>query len=360
MSVVAVDQGTTSTKALLIEDDGASRLLGSFRHEQILPRAGLGRARRRRAARQCARSDRARRRGRRNVGRARQSGRDGRRLGQGRRHAALQRHRLAGPAHAGRGRCAPRGRPRGRGHRALRPAARCVFLGQQAALDPRQRSARARARAQWPPRSWHQRQLLHSPAHRPLRHRRHDGRAHLADEPRHLRVGRAARRTVRRAARPAARDRRVRSAGRRAVGRRPHRHARRRDRRSGGLALRPWLPRARRPQGDLRHRRLRADDLERPPVGAGHRQHRGLGRRRRTGPMPSTAASTPPAPQSSGSCASASSSDVAELDALPPGPADRQGRSASSPRLRVSPARTGTARRRGSGSASTTPPAART
>jgi glycerol kinase len=40
MPVVAVDQGTTSTKALLIEDDGTSRILGTFRHEQILPRPG--------------------------------------------------------------------------------------------------------------------------------------------------------------------------------------------------------------------------------------------------------------------------------------------------------------------------------
>ena len=40
MSVVAVDQGTTATKALLIEDDGSSRVLGSFKHEQILPRTG--------------------------------------------------------------------------------------------------------------------------------------------------------------------------------------------------------------------------------------------------------------------------------------------------------------------------------
>ena len=40
MSVVAVDQGTTSTKALLIEADGTSRLLGTFKHQQILPRPG--------------------------------------------------------------------------------------------------------------------------------------------------------------------------------------------------------------------------------------------------------------------------------------------------------------------------------
>ena len=117
---------------------------------------------------------------------------------------------------------------------------------------------RERARAQRPPRPWHERQLLHSPAHRPLRHRCHDGRTHLADEPRHLRVGRAARRTVRRAARPAAGDRRMRPAGGRAVGRQSHRHARRRDRRSGGIALWPWLPQARatsrRPSGPARSR----------------------------------------------------------------------------------------------------------
>jgi glycerol kinase len=40
MAVVAVDQGTTATKALLIEDDGSSRLIASIKHEQILPRPG--------------------------------------------------------------------------------------------------------------------------------------------------------------------------------------------------------------------------------------------------------------------------------------------------------------------------------
>lgn len=40
MSVVAIDQGTTSTKGLLVEDDGAVRLLGSIKHHQFLPNAG--------------------------------------------------------------------------------------------------------------------------------------------------------------------------------------------------------------------------------------------------------------------------------------------------------------------------------
>ena len=38
MPVLAIDQGTTATKAVLVEADGAWRLLGSRRHRQILPR----------------------------------------------------------------------------------------------------------------------------------------------------------------------------------------------------------------------------------------------------------------------------------------------------------------------------------
>ena len=40
MRVVAIDQGTTSTKALLVEDDGSHRLLAARRHRQILPAPG--------------------------------------------------------------------------------------------------------------------------------------------------------------------------------------------------------------------------------------------------------------------------------------------------------------------------------
>jgi glycerol kinase len=41
MQVLAIDQGTTSTKALLVADDGSARLLGSLPHRQIHPAPGL-------------------------------------------------------------------------------------------------------------------------------------------------------------------------------------------------------------------------------------------------------------------------------------------------------------------------------
>lgn len=41
MRVIAIDQGTTSTKAMLVEADGHHHLVGSHRHRQILPGPGL-------------------------------------------------------------------------------------------------------------------------------------------------------------------------------------------------------------------------------------------------------------------------------------------------------------------------------
>ncbi len=40
MTIVAIDQGTTSTKALRVAPDGKCEALGSLRHEQILPQPG--------------------------------------------------------------------------------------------------------------------------------------------------------------------------------------------------------------------------------------------------------------------------------------------------------------------------------
>lgn len=40
MRILAIDQGTTSTKALLVEGDGQYRLIGSRRQRQILPGPG--------------------------------------------------------------------------------------------------------------------------------------------------------------------------------------------------------------------------------------------------------------------------------------------------------------------------------
>jgi glycerol kinase len=40
MNIVSIDQGTTSTKAILVDGDGREAALGSLRHEQILPKPG--------------------------------------------------------------------------------------------------------------------------------------------------------------------------------------------------------------------------------------------------------------------------------------------------------------------------------
>jgi glycerol kinase len=40
MNIVSIDQGTTSTKAIMVDGDGRGTALGSLRHEQILPRPG--------------------------------------------------------------------------------------------------------------------------------------------------------------------------------------------------------------------------------------------------------------------------------------------------------------------------------
>ena len=45
--VGAIDQGTTSTRFILFDRDGRIAALDQREHEQITPRAGLGRARRR-------------------------------------------------------------------------------------------------------------------------------------------------------------------------------------------------------------------------------------------------------------------------------------------------------------------------
>src|SRR6266404_4852121 len=40
MSIVAVDQGTTSTRALILEADGSSRVVKSIKHRQSYPHLG--------------------------------------------------------------------------------------------------------------------------------------------------------------------------------------------------------------------------------------------------------------------------------------------------------------------------------
>ena len=40
MTVLAIDQGTTSTRAVEVGEDGAARVLAALTHRQIYPRAG--------------------------------------------------------------------------------------------------------------------------------------------------------------------------------------------------------------------------------------------------------------------------------------------------------------------------------
>ena len=40
MAVLAIDQGTTSTRALLVEDSGRARIVKSVQHRQLYPKPG--------------------------------------------------------------------------------------------------------------------------------------------------------------------------------------------------------------------------------------------------------------------------------------------------------------------------------
>ena len=113
--LIAIDQGTTSTRAIVFDAElapGRQRAAGAA---PDLSGAGLGRARSggdlgERASRPCARRWRRRASPRKDVAgdRHHQPARDHDRLGPRHRQADPQRHRLAGPAHRGRlrARCA--------------------------------------------------------------------------------------------------------------------------------------------------------------------------------------------------------------------------------------------------------------
>ena len=103
---LAIDQGTTSTRAIVFDHGGQIVATGQKEHEQIFPRAGwvehdpigdLGQRPRGRRPRRSASADLNRQRHRR--GRHHQPARDRRRVGQDHRRARLQRDRLAGHPH---------------------------------------------------------------------------------------------------------------------------------------------------------------------------------------------------------------------------------------------------------------------
>ena len=100
--VLAIDQGTTSTRAILFDASGKIRVDCAGRIDPALPKTGLGRARSRRDV-ACRGNHRPRGYGRGGrtdrCDRYRQSARDDHRLGTGDRPATLQRDCLAGPAY---------------------------------------------------------------------------------------------------------------------------------------------------------------------------------------------------------------------------------------------------------------------
>ena len=145
MSVLAIDQGTSSTKALVVGDDRRSSseaevavhpVAGDDGSVEIDPEAAValgGRSRTRRA-----RADGSSRRAR-HRGRPREPGRDRAGVGPGHRAAALARARLAGPARGVGVRAPGRRRLGTAAHRDHRARARPVLRRAQARLAARAR-----------------------------------------------------------------------------------------------------------------------------------------------------------------------------------------------------------------------------
>ena len=153
--VLALDQGTTSSRSILFDHDGNAVAIGAARIHAALSalragssttprRSGPRRPRRSREVLARARRDRRRRRGHRHHEPARDDGALGSRAPGGRSPAPSS------------GRTGARRTParalKAEGHEpsraAHRPAARPLFLGHQARLAARQRSRAARARAE--------------------------------------------------------------------------------------------------------------------------------------------------------------------------------------------------------------------
>ena len=143
--VLAIDQGTTSTRAIVFDARGTIVSVAQREHEQILSARGMGRARPGRDLDQHAVGHRvgavarASRRRRPRRHRRDEPARDRDRLGPPHGQAGLQRDRLAGHPHPGAHRPPRRRgrhRPLRRGHR---PPARDVFLGVEGRVDPRPR-----------------------------------------------------------------------------------------------------------------------------------------------------------------------------------------------------------------------------
>ena len=198
--VLAIDQGTTSSRAIVF--DGAMKIVASGQKEftQHYPGVRMGRARSRRdlAERRLdlprgaedGRARRCRDRGDRHH----QPARDRRHLGQGDRQADPQRDRLAGPAHRG---ALPEAEEARAGEEILakdRAAARPLFFRHQDRLAARQCERRAQARRTRRAAGRHHRQFPDLAADRRpgARHRCDQRLAHAGLQHRHQPMGRRA------------------------------------------------------------------------------------------------------------------------------------------------------------------------
>ena len=150
--VLAIDQGTTSSRAIVFRDDISIAAAAQQEFPAAFPGLGLGRARARghldldpRRLPRGAEEGGPHRQGHRRD-RHHQPARDHRGVGPRHRAGRAPRHRLAGPPHR---RClrAPEGRRlRADDVQEDRPDHRSLFLRHQGRLDPRSRPRRARAR----------------------------------------------------------------------------------------------------------------------------------------------------------------------------------------------------------------------
>ena len=196
--ILALDQGTTSSRAIVFDHDGAIVAVAQREFQQIFPRPGwVEHDPDEIWATQIGVAAEA-------LGRARLRPRDIAAIGITNQRettvvwdretgaAGLQRDRLAGPAHRRLLRSAEAGRARGPHPRAHRPGHRRLLLRQQGRVDSRQRPRRARAGRGRRAGVRHDRQLAGLEAHerRDPRHRRDQRVAHDALQHPHAAVGR--------------------------------------------------------------------------------------------------------------------------------------------------------------------------
>ena len=156
MRIAALDQGTTSTRVLVASQDGSADIQLALRHQQHHPQSGWVEhdplellANLQRCLEASGRVDA--------IGLANQ-GESLHGLGRPQRRAVVAADRLAGQPHHPAHRA--RQRRRGAGPGTQRPAARCLFLGQQAGLDRRAPSCRSPGSRGRPPAPGNQRRLV--------------------------------------------------------------------------------------------------------------------------------------------------------------------------------------------------------